>query len=341
VGDSVQNGLINNQGWDDLKYAFKIKKNCHQYYEVGVQEVTEDDLNDRTKLYFQFYKFDLKYSGINVDYVLHSFMQNDTKADDGKLDSWLERLRVEFNWAISKTDSEAHPTRARQNQAVQRGAPSSMFSYGGQFYSVPKTFSFPKARLQEATRFWLKGQTMSSDGQERVRPFMKLMLAMLSRNLNATFRTQWLPILKFLEEKLATQSKETFEDDEDETEQKYRRCLAHLKDQVSDCWNKTKSDPTKFTLGTWSNKTKRLSAIVKSGNAMDREKLSEASNHSKVRPNKRRIKKKAEKPLYPSCQRRRIEKQQGRTHRDNQSNNDDGEDAFVHMLLEMCRNGQI
>ena len=140
---------------------------------------------------------------------------------------------------------------------------------------------------------------------------MKLTLAMLPCNLNATFRTQWLPIFKFLEEKLATQSTETFEDDEDEIEQKYRRCLAHLKDRVSYCWNKTKSDPTKFTLGTWSNKTSR-SAIVKSGNATDREKLSEASNRNKVRPNKTRIKKRAEKPLYPSRQRRRIEKQQGR-----------------------------
>jgi hypothetical protein len=136
---------------------------------------------------------------------------------------------------------------------------------------------------------------------------MKPRLAMLHGNLNPTFRTQWLPIFKFLEENLSTQSRETFEDDKDEIEQKYRRCLAHLKDRVSYCWNKTKSDPTKFTLGTWSNKTSQ-SAIVKSGNAMDCEKLSEARNRTKVRPNKRRIKKKAEKPLYPSCQRRQIEK---------------------------------
>jgi hypothetical protein len=182
------------------------------------------------------------------------------------VDSRLEGLRVEFNRAISKADLEAHPTRARQNQGVQRGAPLSMISYRGQFYSVPKNFSFPKARLREAIHFWLKGQTVSSDGQERVRPFMKPTLARLPRNLNAAFRTQWLPIFKFLEEKLATQSTETFEDNEDEIEQKYRGYLTHLKDWVSYRWNKTKSDPTKFTLGTWSNKTSR-SAIVKSGNS--------------------------------------------------------------------------
>jgi murein DD-endopeptidase MepM/ murein hydrolase activator NlpD len=181
---------------------------------------------------------------------------------------------------------------------------------------------------------------VSSDGQQRVRPFMKLTLAMLPGNLNATFRTQWLPIFKLLEEKLATQSTETFEDDEDEIEQKYMRGLAHLKERVSYCWNKNKLDPAQFTLGTWSNKTSR-SAILKHGNVTDKEKLSEPSNRNKVRPNKTRNKKKAERPLYPSRQRRRIEKQQGRTERDNQQQqgrtqhdnqsdkNDDGGDAFA------------
>ncbi len=69
---------------------------------------------------------------------------------------------------------------------------------------------------------------MSLDGQERVQAFMKITLAMLPRDLNETFRTQWLPIFKFHEEKLATQPTETFEDDEDQIEQKYRRCLASI-----------------------------------------------------------------------------------------------------------------
>jgi hypothetical protein len=63
------------------------KKNCPHHCKVGVQEVSEDNLNDRTKFYFQPYKFDLKHSGINVDYVLHLLMQNDTKAN-GKLKSF-------------------------------------------------------------------------------------------------------------------------------------------------------------------------------------------------------------------------------------------------------------
>ena len=71
---------------------------------------------------------------------------------------------------------------------------------------------------------------------------MQLMLAMLPCKLSAMFSTQWLPVFKFLEEKLASQSTETFEDDEDEIEQKYTRCLAHLKELVSCCWNKKKID---------------------------------------------------------------------------------------------------
>ena len=99
---------------------------------------------------------------------------------------------------------------------------------------------------------------------------MQLMLAMLPCKLNAMFSTQWLPVFKFLEEKLASQSTETFEDDEDEIEQKQMRCSAHLKERVPCCWNRNESDPTKFTLGTWSNKTS-LSTVVKCGNAVDHE----------------------------------------------------------------------
>jgi hypothetical protein len=72
---------------------------------------------------------------------------------------------------------------------------------------------------------------------------------------------------------------------------------------------------------------------VKSRNAADREKLSEAGNRNKVLPNKTRNRKIVEKPLHPSHQRRRIEKQQGRT----QSNDDNGafgdafRDAMAHM----------
>jgi hypothetical protein len=76
-------------------------------------------------------------------------------------------------------------------------------------------------------------------------------------------------------------------------------------------------------------KQDKLKHCCESGNAANHEKLSEATDRNKkVRPNKMQGKKKAEKPLHPSGQRRWIEKQQGRTKRDNQSNDNDGEDAF-------------
>jgi hypothetical protein len=60
-----------------LRIAEFWEKNCPQYYEVGVREVAEVDLNDKTKFYFGRYKFDLKYSGINV--------AGDAVATDGSL----------------------------------------------------------------------------------------------------------------------------------------------------------------------------------------------------------------------------------------------------------------
>ena len=244
------------------------------------------------------------------------------------VESRLEGIRVEFNRAMAtgrgkgNTDLEVRPP---ATPARQRSSLLSTFAYGGRFYSVPKNFVFPKAQLREAIRFWLKGQTVSLDGQERVQPFMNLKIAMLPHNLKATFRTHWLPIFKFLAEKLETQSTEAFEDDEVEIEEKYLRCAAHLKEHVSYCWNKKNIDPMKFTLGTWSNKISR-SAIVKNGNATDLEKVSAASNRNTARPNQTRKKKKVEKPLYPSRQRRRIEKQQGQSNNNNGETN--GEDAF-------------
>jgi hypothetical protein len=87
------------------------KKNCPHCYKVGVQEVSEEDLSDRTKFYFQRYKFDLKYSGINVDYVLHFLMQNDTKAN-GKLKSFqdMRKHRDAMLWGAKVADKRMPQT---------------------------------------------------------------------------------------------------------------------------------------------------------------------------------------------------------------------------------------
>jgi hypothetical protein len=130
-------------------------------------------------------------TGSRLKETLEDFQENNVEA----VNSRLERMRAELNRAIERKDRnmdlEVLPTRTvRQIQGEQTGGvPLSTFACGGWFYLVPKHFLFPKVRLREAIRFLLKGQTVSLDGQERVRPFMKLTLAMLPRNLNATFRT--------------------------------------------------------------------------------------------------------------------------------------------------------
>jgi hypothetical protein len=89
-------------------------------------------------------------TGSRLKEILENFQKSSVQA----VDSWLvEGLRVEFNRAISKADLEVHPTRARQNQGVQRGSPSSMFSNGGQFYSVPKNFFISKSQTTRSHSF--------------------------------------------------------------------------------------------------------------------------------------------------------------------------------------------
>jgi hypothetical protein len=97
-------------------------------------------------------------TGSRLKEILENFQKDSVDAVERR----LEGIRVEFNRAMERVDdkpnvdSEVRPTR---NEGVPRGAPLSTFAYGGKFHGVPKNFSFPKVRLREAIRFWLKGQT--------------------------------------------------------------------------------------------------------------------------------------------------------------------------------------
>jgi hypothetical protein len=113
--DTVRRGMDDKCHKDCRRRQQRIaefwKKNCPHCYEVGVQEVSAEDLNDRTKFYFQPYKFDLKYSGINVDCVLHFLMQNDTKAN-GKLKSFQDtrKHRDAMLWGAKVADKRMPQT---------------------------------------------------------------------------------------------------------------------------------------------------------------------------------------------------------------------------------------
>ena len=56
------------------------KKNCPDYYAIGVKKVTNEDLNDESKFYYRRYKYDLVYSGMNVNYLLQFMMSTYRKA---------------------------------------------------------------------------------------------------------------------------------------------------------------------------------------------------------------------------------------------------------------------
>jgi hypothetical protein len=93
---------------------------------------------------------------------LKEILENFQKDSADTVDSWLEGIRVEFNWAVERgnnnVDLDVCPSMATQNQGVPRGVSLSSFVYGGKFFGVPKNFTFPKVQLGESIRFWLKGQ---------------------------------------------------------------------------------------------------------------------------------------------------------------------------------------
>ena len=55
------------------------KEHCPVYYNIGVKEVSDEELNDPTKFYYGRYKYDFAYSGLNVKCVLHFLMSNKSK----------------------------------------------------------------------------------------------------------------------------------------------------------------------------------------------------------------------------------------------------------------------
>ena len=62
------------------------EEKCSDYYEIGVREVNAADLANPSKFYYNRYKLDLVYTGLNVKYVLHFLMSNKLKPN-GKIKS--------------------------------------------------------------------------------------------------------------------------------------------------------------------------------------------------------------------------------------------------------------
>jgi len=60
-----------------------FKENFQEYYQIGVCELTEEEMADRTKYYFK-EKEDLIYTGLNVQFFMF-FLSSTDKRADGKL----------------------------------------------------------------------------------------------------------------------------------------------------------------------------------------------------------------------------------------------------------------
>ena len=64
------------------------KENNPQIFSVGVVDVSKTDQKDKSKHYFNGkFKQDLKYTGLNVDYIIYFLGESKTKGPEGKLKS--------------------------------------------------------------------------------------------------------------------------------------------------------------------------------------------------------------------------------------------------------------
>jgi len=75
------------------------EKNHPEYYQAGVRDVTEQEMNDPSKYYFKKFKKEVIYTGLNVKLVL-AFLLEVHKKDDGKLKSYddIRKYKDAIQW---------------------------------------------------------------------------------------------------------------------------------------------------------------------------------------------------------------------------------------------------
>ena len=78
-----------------------FKENFPEYYQIGVRELTQEEMNDRTKYYFK-EKEDLIYAGLNVQFSC-SFFHPQTNTQMGN-SSCMKTLEVQRCGAMGSND---------------------------------------------------------------------------------------------------------------------------------------------------------------------------------------------------------------------------------------------
>ena len=86
------------------------KTNDREYYDVGVKSVSAEDLAIPSNYYYNRYKEDIVYSGLNVNFLKHFHVKNKWKSD-GKLKSWDDQGKYKdaLMWG-AKIKGERLPT---------------------------------------------------------------------------------------------------------------------------------------------------------------------------------------------------------------------------------------
>jgi hypothetical protein len=156
----------------------------------------------------------------------------------------------------------------------------------------------------------VKGLTVNKEGDHVIKPFGKLSLDMLPKNLKQTFKTQWTPLFKFLEPATQEMLSRDFDTiSEDDLEATHNCCVEYLQGRVSYCWNTKRGiNPLKYSIGTWSNRTSRAS-ITKYGTDEDKKKLQAPSTRNTTKKTGLKRTQQSVKPnvLYPIQKKQRQE----------------------------------
>jgi len=183
------------------------------------------------------------------------------------------------------------------------------YFYDGHYFGVPQGYQFPKANLKEGLRYWLNDQVVSGNAREVVNPFMKMSVNMFPEPLRRPFRTNWMPIFKFLDPVLKELPvrRVGVRLSEEEIQNVFNKCVEFLKERVSYLWKRRgSSNPTEFTLGTWSNRISR-SWVMRNGSESDIALLGEGNaRHQGREKGAKRKRDRVDHPKYPERQERRI-----------------------------------
>jgi hypothetical protein len=203
------------------------------------------------------------------------------------------------------------------NDAQERHKRYRVYLHGGRHWHVPADFSFPmEVNLETGWRMWVQGmpgnETVDSDGnrqQAPIRPFRKLKLDMLPKDVKQKLQLHWRPIFSIMEQAPSQRVDPSVTSvDNNLLRALYDNGREYLKTRVSYVFENPKLKPMQWRVSTWSKKVAR-SSILKNGTEQDKANLPpEQSHRNKPRQQHGRTKPQADRRKV----RRRVNHASGR-----------------------------